>query len=174
MRVARRTGAKLIEMDEKIGLTKTVTATATTISAKVNEQTAPVLEKVQQNETVQKVTDATAAAAAAVNQKFAEGFGWVHAKLKEAREGERAGAGHGPAGGGDRGGERRGEGDEGSGRAGAERSAAERNRRGARPFRVRPGGSRRRGRRGDPDRGTPRRHADRATDGAPARRMPNY
>ena len=81
MRVARRTGAKLIEMDEKIGLTKTVTATATTISAKVNEQTAPVLEKVQQNETVQKVTDATAAAAAAVNQKFAEGFGWVHAKL---------------------------------------------------------------------------------------------
>jgi hypothetical protein len=81
MRVARRTGAKLIEMDEKIGLTKTVAATATSITAKVNEQTAPVLEKVQQNETVQKVTDATAAAAAAVNQKFQEGFGWVHAKL---------------------------------------------------------------------------------------------
>ena len=36
MRVARRTGAKLIEMDEKIGLTKTVTATATTISAPVD------------------------------------------------------------------------------------------------------------------------------------------
>ena len=81
LRVARRTGAKLMEMDEKIGLTKTVTATATTISAKVNEQTAPVLEKVQQNETVQKVTDSAAAAAAAVNAKFAEGFGWVHAKL---------------------------------------------------------------------------------------------
>ena len=114
MRVARRTGAKLIEMDEKIGPTKTVTATATTISAKVNEQTAPVLEKVQQNETVQKVTDAIAAAAAAVNQKFAEGFGWVHAKLNPpAKVNAPEQVSYRPAE-AIWGGERRGEGDEGS------------------------------------------------------------
>ena len=146
MRVARRTGAKLIEMDEKIGLTKTVTATATTISAKVNEQTAPVLEKVQQNETVQKVTDATAAAAAAVNQKFAEGFGCTRSTRPRRNAPEQATAGR---------------------RRRSAESAAEKatkvpdapapkeapNETDAEPVPVRPGGSRRRGRRGDPRQG---------------------
>ena len=81
LRVARRTGARLQELDEKVGLTKTVTSGVHAITAKVNSRTAPVLEKVQQNETVQAVTDATVAAAATVNAKLSEGFSWVHAKL---------------------------------------------------------------------------------------------
>ena len=81
LRVARRTGAKLQELDEKMGVTKTVTSSVNAITQKVNEQTAPVLEKVQQNETVQKVTDATVSAAATVNAKLNEGLSWVHARL---------------------------------------------------------------------------------------------
>ena len=77
LRVARRTGAKVIQLDEKLGVSASVTAAGAAVSVlavdasnKVSERAAPVLQKVSENEVVQKM-----------NNKVQDGLNWMHGLL---------------------------------------------------------------------------------------------
>ena len=77
LRVARRTGAKMIQLDEKLGVSASVTAAGAAVSVlavdasnKVSERAAPVLQKVSESEVVQKM-----------NNKVQDGLNWMHGRL---------------------------------------------------------------------------------------------